>query len=216
MLSIKVDAGPLKRQLAALGKQLPFALATAINDLAFRAMRAENDAITHLFKHPKPFTQSATQVERRATKANLAAVVSLRPNRARYLAPYETGGVHALSGRALLNPKDIGLDQFGQLPRNIIKRLQSRKDIFIGTFKGIKGVWQKFDRAPTGRGRGRPKKGQNTPPAPGQGVKLLIRFGDALPVHQRLGFRARATGVVRAEAPAALAAAIAKALASKR
>lgn len=191
-------------------KQLPFATATALNELAFRAMRVENTAMSSVFKNPRPFTQKATQVERKATKAQLSAVVSIRPNRARYLAPFEFGGLHFTAGRALLLPVSTRLDQYGQLPRNAVKSLAGRSDIFVGTIQTkegpVKGVWRRIPGKPGKRGQ----------PAQAPRLKLLIRFTDPKEVTQHLDFVLRGRKVIEAEGKAAFEAAIARAIATSR
>src|SRR5277367_1865987 len=143
-ITVRVDVADAQRKLSAFARnQLPFALSLAVNTLAFDLMRAENVNISKVFKHPRPFTQRSTQVERKATKASPIAIVSVRPTQAAYLAPFEEGGVHHLPGTALLNPKDINLDQYGQLRKGQIKALANRADTFWATIKGITGLWQR-------------------------------------------------------------------------
>ena len=215
MVTISANTAPLHRALIGAKKQIPFATATAVNDLAFQVMRAENAAITSLFDHPRPFTQRATQVEQRAKKSHLQAVVSLRPAQAKYLTPYETGGEHSLPGKALLVPVDARTDQYGQLPKGAIARMAAMPNVFVGTIHGITGFWQRTapPKAATGKRAG---KGQPAAAPIKAGLKLLLRFGTNKPVTKRLNFRARATALVRAKAPAAMKAAAAKALASMR
>lgn len=213
LLSIKVDTRAVTRALQDAQRQIPFATMVAVNDLAFRVREAENAAMTTIFKHPRLFTQRAVLGRdiQRATKANPTAIVSVRPEVAKYLAPYEFGGVHATPGRALLNPKDIRLDQYGQLPRNIMKRLAARPDIFIGSIDTkhgkVAGVWQRLKA---------PKRGRGAKGKPAQHLKLLIRFGEALPVHKQLGFVARGAAVVRAQGAEAMRAAVERALRTAR
>ena len=59
---------------------------------------------------------------------------------AQYLDPYETGGVHGLGGKVLLNPKDIPLNQYEQLSNRVLAKLKARPDIVIGPVKTKKGV----------------------------------------------------------------------------
>lgn len=218
-ITIKVDAAECLKALSVLAhKQVPFATATALNDLAFQVQRGEQALIQSTFKHPRPFTVKSVQVDR-ASKTNQTALVHMRPEVARYLTPYAEGGAHVLPGKALLNPKDIKLDAYGQLPRRIMKILDARPDIYIGpiiTKRGtINGVWQRLQLTRTGNARRKSAQGTIYHPEMGR-LKLLIRFGDALPVHQRLGFQDRAQALVKAGMSEAFARAMDRALSTQR
>ena len=168
-----------------------------------------------MFKHASPFTLKSVRVQG-ARKSNLEAKVFVMDKAASYLMPYEVGGVHKLNSRALLNPKDIRLNQYGQLPRATLANLRSRPDIFIGpvkTAKGtINGVWQRSVVAPViGKG-GRKLRKTNTTGK----LKLLIRFGDALPVKHLWNYRQIAREVVRETFQAELKKALADALRTAR
>ena len=202
--SVRSNVKEISKTLTALAyKQVEFATALALTDLAKQVQKAESDNIKATFKHPKPFTVNAVGM-RGATKRNLTAQVFVRPIAAKYLAPYEGGGTHELPGRAVLNPKDIRLDHYGQLTRATLKRLKARPDVFIGAVKTaagmVNGVWQ----------RTKPKRGQ-----PG-GLKLLIRFGDALPVNKQLNYGAHAKMIIDRGFNMAFSRAMARAKATAR
>lgn len=202
-------------------KQMPFATALAVTELAKEVKAAEQQNMRSTFKNPKPFTLNSLGVQA-ARKDNPYAVVFMRPLAARYLKPYETGGVHVLAGRALLNPKDIQLDQYGQLPQRLLQRLKARGDIFIGPVKTkagvINGVWQRpyIRQNQKLRGisqkQGRMARGANTTGK----LKLLIRFGDALPVNKQLNWGAHAQAVINRRFNAVFGAALGRAIASAR
>ena len=191
-------------------KLVPHASRMAINALAFDVMRAERAATKDIFAHPRPFTQRAFMVEQAKSNVDPEAVVHARPEAERYLEPYEFGGTHVLPGTALLNPKDIKLDQYGQLPKDIMDKLKGRPDIYIGTIRGIKGVWQRMNINRAGKTRRKYQRGKAYTPEQGA-VQLLIRFGDALQVTKHLNFEARAIAVVGANFMSAFRAALAKA-----
>lgn len=200
-------------------QQLPFATATAINDLAFRVQRAERANMRATFKNPRPFTANSTLVDR-ANKSNLTASVFVRPDVAKYLAPYEFGGLHVLPGRALLDPKGIKLDPYGQLPYRTMAQLRGRKDIYIGTIQTksgpVNGVWQRVSLTRGGGARRTALAGARMYD-PDQGkLRLLIRFGQALPVREHLGFAEKAEDIVHSDFREAFGAAIGKALATAR
>lgn len=203
-MSIRSNVKEMSKKLSALAyKQIDFATALALTDLAKQVQTAEEGNIKATFKHPKPFTVKSVGM-RGATKRNLTATVFVRPIAAKYLEPYEDGGDHELPGKALLNPKDIRLDQYGQLTRSTLKRLKARRDVFIGPVKTasgiVNGVWQRM----------KPKRGV------AGGLKLLIRFGDALPVNKQLNYGSHAQMVINRGFNAAFSAGIARAMATAR
>lgn len=203
-ISVRYDVKQLTKKLSALAyKQVGFATAQALTSIAKEVQADEINNIASTFKQPKPFTQKSVGVQG-ARKDTLTAIVFVRPIAAKYLAPYEEGGSHVLSGRALLNPKNIKLDKYGQLPRKVLERLKARPDVFIGPVKTkagmVNGVWQRI-----------PAKKKVA-----VHLKLLIRFGDALAVTKRLNYRSRAQAIVNRRFNAVFAEAIGHALATAR
>lgn len=203
-ISVRANVKEITRTLSALAnKQIKFATAQALTALAKEVQDDEIKNIASTFKQPKPFTQKSVGVQG-ARKDTLTATVFVRPIAAKYLAPYEEGGSHVLSGRALLNPKNIKLDKYGQLPRKVLQRLKARPDVFIGPVKTkagkVNGVWQRI-----------PAKKK----LPAH-LKLLIRFGDALAVTKRLNYRSRAKAIVDRRFNAVFDEAISHALATAR
>lgn len=216
--SIKIDSKAVQKQLSDMSRQIPFALATAVNDLAFKVMRAENEGMVDLFASPRPFTQKATQVEKRASKTDLLAVVSLRPAQERYLLPYETGGEHAVIGNGgrLLVPVDGPVDRYGQIPKGMLAKLLARPDVFAGTVKGIAGIWQRSAKGSHSNGSRRGKAGPDRQANKNVGLKLLYVWKSNTDVTKRLGFVERARQVVAAEGPDAIAAAVQRAIRTAR
>lgn len=220
-ISVRNNLVEVARGLNALARQqLPYATALALTSLSKMVQADEVKNLAAKFKKPSPFTLRSVKTIA-ARKTNLTATVYVMDTAAKYLEPYELGGVHKLAGKALLNPKDIALNQYGQLRKNTLAALKGRSDIFIGpvkTKKGIvNGVWQRSaaSASVTNKKTGKTRissRGVNTSGA----LKLLIRFGDALPVRMRLGYHARATALVNANFNAEMDKAMAKALASAR
>ncbi|MET3134993.1 hypothetical protein AAKU55_005296 [Oxalobacteraceae bacterium GrIS 1.11] len=220
-ISIQSNLRELQRSLRAFAaKQLPFAAATAMTSLAKLVQQGEVKNLEATFIKPSPFTLRSVRTTA-ARKDNLSATVFVMDKAAAYLDPYENGGVHKLNGKALLNPKDIGLNQYGQLRRGTLASLKGRSDIFIGpvkTKKGIvNGVWQREagSASVTNQRTGRTsitRRGVNKSGA----LKLLIRFGDALPVKKHLGYQARAKAIVNANIDREMSRALAQAMASAR
>lgn len=233
-LNVKVDIKPLTRTLDDLARrQVPFATAKALTAVARKVQDAQRAALPSVFDRPSLFTQRSIGVKA-ARKADLTAAVFVKDIAAQYLEPFEFGGQHHLPaskrGGTLFNPKAVPLNQYGNLPKNTLKRLSGRKDVFVGSvmFKSsgqtVSGVWQ---RPPVGRRRSRATKydksqGYGTKGALGKeggvktGLTLLVRFGDALPVQPRMEWRKRAAAVVQANLKAEFQKAMGEALATAR
>lgn len=204
----------LSNQLRTLRKQLPFATAQAMTAVVRKIEDAQKVAMQRNLDNPTPFTVKSVK-SRGARKSDLKAKVFVMNTAAAYLEPFEIGGVHKLNGSALLNPKDIKLNKYGNLPRNKLSSLKSKENTFIGDISGVNGVWQRkkakkgkkgrkrLQRSPNGTRRDRKKQ-----PMP----KLLIRFGDALPVEPVLGYQDRAMKMTQALLPQEINRALAEAI----
>lgn len=208
----------LSNQLRTLRKQIPFATAQAMTAVVRKIEDAQKVAMQRNLDNPTPFTVKSVK-SRGARKGDLKAKVFVMNTAAAYLEPFEIGGVHKLNGSALLNPKDIKLNKYGNLPRNKLSSLKSKENTFIGDIGGVNGVWQRkkakkgkkgrkrLQRSPNGTRRDRKKQ-----PMP----KLLIRFGDALPVEPVLGYQDRAMKMTQSLLPQEINRAIAEAIRTAR
>lgn len=208
----------LSNQLRTLRKQIPFATAQAMTSVVRKIEDAQKVAMQRNLDNPTPFTVKSVK-SRGARKSDLKAKVFVMNTAAAYLEPFEIGGVHKLNGSALLNPKDIKLNKYGNLPRNKMSALKSKENTFIGDIGGVNGVWQRkkakkgkkdrkrLQRSPNGTRRNRKKQ-----PMP----KLLIRLGDALPVEPVLGYQDRAMKMTQALLPQEINRAIAEAIRTAR
>ncbi len=200
----------LSSQLQSLKKQIPFATAQAMTSVVKQIAVAEKTAFTRKLENPTPFTVNAVG-SLGARRDNLTAKVFVRDIAASYLEPLEFGGVHKLNGNALLNPKDIKLNKYGNLSRNKLSQLKAKSNVFIGKVDGVNGVWQRVKPKKGRKGKKRLKRSANgtrrerqkSPP-----LKLLIRFGDALPVKPTLGYMDRAEKMAIMLMPGALSKAI--------
>lgn len=204
----------LSAQLQTLKKQIPFATAQALTSVARQIATAEKTAFQRKLENPTPFTVKAVGSVG-ARKDNLKAKVFVRDIAASYLEPFEFGGMHKLNGQALLNPKNVKLNKFGNLARNKIAQLKAKPNVFIGDIDGINGVWQRVKAKKGRKGKKRQKRSANGTrrardknPVP----KLLIQFGDALPVKPTLGYMDRAEKMAAALMPGAISKAIDEAL----
>ncbi len=208
----------LTNQLRTLRKQIPFATAQAMTSVVRKIENAQKVAIQRHLDNPTPFTVSSVK-SRGARKSGLKAKVFVMGIAASYLEPFETGGMHKLNGSALLNPKAVKLNKYGNLPRNKLSSLKSKDNTFIGDIGDVNGVWQRkkakkgkkgrkrLQRSPNGTRRDRKKQ-----PMP----KLLIRFGDALPVEPVLGYQDRAMQMAQALLPQEINRAIEEAIRTAR
>jgi len=205
----------LSAQVKSLKKQIPFATAQALTSVARKIQAAEKIAFSKKLENPTPFTINAVG-STAARRDKLMAKVFVRDIAASYLEPFEFGGEHKLNSQALLNPKNIKLNKYGNLTRNKMSQLKARPDVFIGTIDGVNGVWQrKKAKGKKGKRRKRSKNGTHAARQPSSAPKLLIRFGNALPVKPVLGYMARAetmaANLMQVELNRAIRAAIASA-----
>jgi len=211
-MRIRLDDKAVRDLLKSLPvKQIPFAVADGINRLAKRVQAAETSAMPTLFHKATPFTLRGIAVQG-ATKAVPYAVILVKDVQAQYLSPLEFGGPQFLGKKkALLNPKDIKVNQYGNLPKGALQRLKGRKDVFIGTIVTksgpIAGVWQ------AAAYKAKREKGARTA---GGNMKLLIRWGNPQPVKPVFHFGTRAQQVVMQHWREDFDAAMVKALATAK
>lgn len=241
MFNVKTNIDAFQRRISALAhKQLPFATAQALTTLAQQVAKAEQANEAKVLDRPRPFTTGALMVVR-AKKDTQEARVVVKDITARYLEPYEFGGRNRLNGRALLKPIEAvkDLDEYGNLPRNYLRRLigqvkkgkhdgTGRGDLFVGTVQTkagpVNGVWQRAVDAGTkavsmgrvgkdGKFRmGKTRKGLNTTGH----LVLLVKFADAHPIRQRLGWFNLADHTISRNFRQAMGQALARAIASAK
>lgn len=204
MIKFKVDNRSMERGLDSLARrQLPFALAQTLNAIGRAAIPAERAAMSAELDRPRPFTTQQGLRLAAARKNELTAMVLIPPIQAHYLAPEILGGLQALNrNRAVLRPIDQATDQYGNLPRSLLARLRGRRDVFIGTVRGVDGVWQ---RLPARAGV-----------AAGPRLRLLICFAAPVTVRTRYRFGEATLATARRMAPGELRRQLALALRSAR
>ncbi|EOG8130199.1 hypothetical protein ACLIVN_001081 [Klebsiella pneumoniae] len=203
----------LSRQLQQLQKQIPFATAQAMTAVVRQIAAAQKVALGRKLESPTPFTVNSVGSSGGARKNDLRAKVYVRDIAAGYLEPFEFGGVHKLNSSALLNPKNIKLNKYGNVPRNKLSQLKTKSNVFIGDVNNVNAVWQRRKPKPPKRKRAKRSPNGTRRPKPKQRPpKLLVRFGDALPVTPVLGYMDRSKAMAEALMPAALSRAIADAI----
>lgn len=142
-INVKVD---VVRALAKLRdvseKQVPFATALALTTTAKEVQRTLTDELDKSFDKPTPFTRRAIGVER-ATKQDRHARVFIKRDQLKYLAFGIDGGTRKPAKRAIPIPVDQPVNQYGNLPRNKLRQLLARRDVFSGKVNGVGGIWQR-------------------------------------------------------------------------
>lgn len=204
----------LANQLRTIRKQIPFATAQALTSTARKIENAQKVALQRNLESPTPFTVKSIK-SRGARKSDLRAKVFVMKTAATYLESFEEGGIHKLNGSALLNPKNIKLNKYGNLPRNKLSSLKSKDNTFIGELNGVNGVWQRKKAKKGRKGKKRLKRSPNGTRRDRQkqpALKLLIRFGDALPVQPVLGYQDRAQRMAQALLPQEISRALEEAM----
>lgn len=206
-ISVHADTKAISKKLGDLAyRQMPFATAQALTAVAREVSVLEKQALPSIFDKPTPFTQNAIGVIP-ARKDNHQAVVFMKDITAAYLAPYEFGGKNKGLGSkgVFLQPANIALNQYGNLPRNKTAQLKGKKNVFVGKIKGksgreIDGIWQRIPAA-----KGKPAS-----------LKLLIRFEDPHEAKQHIDWFARAEQVVRRTYAREFGRALARAMATAK
>ncbi len=204
----------LSAQLQKIKKQVPFATAQALTAVSRKIADAQKTAFQRQLDNPTPFTVNSVR-SFGARKSSLTAKVFVMDTAASYLEPFEFGGQHKLNSQALLNPKNIKLNKYGNLTRNKMTQLKAKPDVFVGAVGGANGVWQRTKVKKGKKGKKRRKRSANGTRQPRMKMpapKLLIQFGDALPVKPTLGYFDRAQAMASALMPTELSKAMAEAM----
>jgi hypothetical protein len=237
VLEIRVTSNikKISKKLDALAyRELPFATARALTELAREVQRAERGAMESVFDKPKPFTLNSVRVFG-ATKDTLTAGVFVMDKAADYLSPFEDGGEHFLNpGQTKLHvpvqaPKDAG----GNVPRNFERNRRGGAGIFFGVVQTkagpVNGMWQRTVRyevrdrrgnvrvSRTGKlRRGDVHNGSNGKPRKVKGLKLLVEYVGNKPVKQHFDFYARAEQLVQRRFDVVFGRELGKAIASSK
>jgi hypothetical protein len=139
MIELSIDGSGFTRMERALlfvaQKQIPFAAARALNDVARAASAAINSRMGEIFDRPTPFTQRAVVAPRdlAAQKNHLVATVTVRPIQQKYLLNEEIGGTRNPAentrrpgAQALVLPgRGLQLDEYGNIPRGALRQFKA-------------------------------------------------------------------------------------------
>ncbi len=125
-------------------RQIPFAAAKALTRTAQDVQKAIVAELPTIFDRPTPFTMRGVGITF-ATKSTLTSRVFLRDIQREYLKLQVTGGERRPKKVALVMPAGVDLNAFGNIPRNKVKALLARKDVFSGKVRGVGGIWQRVN-----------------------------------------------------------------------
>lgn len=219
IVNVQTVRSDLARFSAGLDKfqrsQLPFATALAINAVARGAAASMTRELPEIF-HKKgqitPFTQRAIGWSP-ATTRNLRAAVFVKRKQAQYLEIEETGGgVTRRPGAPILTPVNARLNVYGNIPPGTIRRAAEAAPLyFIGTVRGVYGLWERLDRPGKPAGSIGPRGGIFTHRG---GLRLIAAFRDRALYRRRFGFRKHIAASVHANFLPALRAGMERALAT--
>lgn len=169
-ISVNVELERVVKSLQGFQRdQLPFAMAKTLTDTAREVKDKLTEALPRQLDKPTPFTMRAFGFTP-ATKQSLEATVFIRPDQFKYLQFQIDGGVRRSQKRAIVIPKDVALNEFGNMPRREIKKMLAKKAVFSGTVDGVPGIYM------------RKKFGH------GVGLKLLAAYADQVKYRKRFPF----------------------------
>lgn len=133
-------------------RQVPFAIASTLTQLAFQAMQEEKQQAPKYLDRPTPFTIKGFRYKK-ANKRNLMSLVYIdsADTKRSYMKYSIDGGVSRPKKSAMIHPaKNSKLNKYGNLPRNYVKKAMANKaKFFSGVPKGMQGddnsgIWQRY------------------------------------------------------------------------
>ena len=152
-LNITTNIKSIQRGLSKTAKrQVPFAIASTLTQLAFQAMQEEKQQAPKYLDRPTPFTIKGFRYKK-ANKRNLMSLVYIdsADSKRSYMKYSIEGGVSRPKKSALVHPaKNSKLNKYGNLPRNYVKKaLANKAKFFSGVPKGMQGdensgIWQRY------------------------------------------------------------------------
>jgi len=227
-LSLRTDFSRMERALQVVAsRQIPFAAARALNDIARSSGNSINAHMGEIFDRPTPFTSRAVIAPRAlaASREHLVATVTVRPIQQKYLLHEEIGGTRepaentrkqatalVLPGRGLL------LDQFGNIPRGTLKTLGRQAKPSRRSKKAAAAVSssQSVAYLPANAPGNKAQIGGFFQRREGHGLTRLTLFETTTHYTPRMHYRDRVAQVARAEWPAAFRRRLAEAIATAR
>jgi len=199
-------------------RQLPFATANALNRTAFQAQRALRKQAPKKLDRPTRFTVNAFMVDkaskRQASEMQASVYIAGSQGKPRgadrvsYLGWQVEGGVRTTGGAGTGVPTaNAKLNQYGNIPNR--KAGLVKKNQFIGTIRGITGVWERGHFSRTGKWSKQGKRRATN-------VKLIVAFERQVSYKPKFPFYKIATRVIRNNFHKHMESSLRQALASAR
>ena len=192
MLKIGDNIDAFWRSLSDVGrKQLPFAVAMALNDTAEDVAKAEEQSLEKSLDRPTPYTKRGIY-RLRASKSRLRAEIGVKRVQEQYLRYQVDGGVRKPKGRAIVIPVGQRRNQYGNMPKGAVRKAAAKADTFVASRNDPRtkhlrpGIYQ------------RPKRGRRG--SAGQ-AKLLVAFASAASYNKRWDFKKGAEKKARSVFP---------------
>ena len=176
-IDISSNIKQVQRELTRIQrKQIPFATAKALTDVAKDAQKAVTAQIDTKLDRPTPFTRRAIGFKK-ADKIGLFSEVFVKPIQSKYLQWQIFGGERKQQSNIGVPTRNKKLNKYGNIPGRR-KGLVKGKKQFTATINGISGVWERYG------GKRNPR------------VKLVVAFEQSVTYRKRLPFKKIVTGVV--------------------
>lgn len=191
-----------------LSSQFPFVVAKTLTDLAKAVQADVPKELEKSLDRPTPFTTRGTFVTP-ARKTRLESVVGFKDKQAAYLVYQVQGGTRTPTHKALRLPSVVELNQYGNLPAGLIKKLVARAN---AGKRATKGQARKYGiRADLNLFYGDPKDGrppgiyQRVPTDPPRLVPIVVFPARPAKYRKRYDFYANAQQIVQRNANETLA-----------
>jgi len=113
----------IKAMLDGMGKQIAFAASKALNATGKAVAEAMPEEIERALDRPVPFTKRGVRVLKYANKVKLETTVGFMAAQAKYMEYQVSGGTRNPGPAGLKLPSAIKLNEFGNIPKGIIKQL---------------------------------------------------------------------------------------------
>lgn len=226
-ISVRHDVEKLTARIGRWGRdQIPFATAKALTRTAQAVQRAMPDALEKALHKPTPFTKRGIFIQP-ARKNNLQTVVGFKDRQAAYMVYQIEGGARAPTKRALRLPGEVTLDQYGNLPKDTIKRLLAaakagkygavvKKRLGIGDRRKGAGDLSLFYGQPKGHPGLPVGIWRRVPGSPGQIIPVIVFPQRVAHYSPRFNFKKMVDDIVRRDFPREFSAAFAEAMRTAR
>jgi hypothetical protein len=120
MLTVRIDGlERLRAKIAGFDKQLRYAAATGLNATAFSARADVQQEMRRVFDRPTPYILSAPRVTKKATPADLAAVIEPKYPGGKGVDPANVLRPEVQGGQRKLKRAEVALQRAGILPRGL-------------------------------------------------------------------------------------------------